>query len=513
MEELVSKYNDINTSEANKLKLAEEINGVKNTLIGLDEEYEGILNNQELSYEQQLNLLKAINQEKMRDSAEDLDKALDDKEGVSGTSAHHADQLEKVKKNILEIQELMSKMSDGQTVEFNGFTRSKEELAKILEDQKEKFQNHYLFLSDWNGKVQTLMDAGYDTEKIKYSLGEYEELFNTVTEQVATKTEETGTILEQIEGKAKQYASTMNESLGGDFDVKNASQSLKSLVVKMEELEDGSEDAEKALEVLHVVFKDMPDDVDNLGDAIDYLNGKLKETEDASDMKKLNEAYLETLENLEEAQSLLDSFNDGLTTSELRTLFDSDLLADYNGSLSDTVGIQEHLNNKIREMQDASDEAYGNMLAKDANFWETKMKNSQEWADYEKGIMDELVVASAQSLGIQEQDFANFINEKGGFREIDYTNATNMMDAEGIAQSNLTQQLIGFFGDYITGKGSARVTDMDNVVAFLKAQNTEEINTIQKLAEAWNQYYNAKRAELQSTLLATKKNRRNTNYG
>ena len=59
-------------------------------------------------------------------------------------------------------------------------------------------------------------------------------------------------------------------------------------------------------------------------------------------MKDLNESYLESLESIKEAKDLLDSFDEGLDVSEMRSLFDSELLADYNGALTDTVALQDH---------------------------------------------------------------------------------------------------------------------------------------------------------------------------
>ena len=74
-------------------------------------------------------------------------------------------------------------------------------------------------------------------------------------------------------------------------------------------------------------------------------------------MKDLNASYLETAEQIESIQSLLDSLSDGVDVSELRTLFDADVMSDYNGALTDTIAIQEHLNNKMSEMQERYNEA------------------------------------------------------------------------------------------------------------------------------------------------------------
>ena len=98
------------------------------------------------------------------------------------------------------------------------------------------------------------------------------------------------------------------------------------------------------------------------------------------------------MENLEEAQDLIDSFADGLDASELRNIFDSDLMADYNGSLNDTANMLDHIKSKMQEMKDQSYEASVAMV----------LNNSDAW--------NSMTADMANSLNIQEQGFQDFVN-------------------------------------------------------------------------------------------------------
>ena len=156
-------------------------------------------------------------------------------------------------------------------------------------------------------------------------------------------------------------------------------------------------------------------------------------------------------------------------------------------------------------MQGVAADAYFEMNKNSEEFWNNQIKNSQSWIDYEKQTQDELTQHLADSFGIRLQDFEVYINEKGGLRDVDLSNAKNLSEAERIVNSDLNSQLLTLFAGFVNEKADARIDDMDNVVAFLKAQEGEEIKTIQQLAQLWNEYYNAKKAEINATISTLKK--------
>ena len=92
---------------------------------------------------------------------------------------------------------------------------------------------------------------------------------------------------------------------------------------------------------------------------------------------------------------------------------------------------------------------------------------------YEQGMQQAMQQFGAEILGIETQDFADYINAKGGFREVDYSNCTNAAQAEGTLQSSLLSQMLSWYAQYVTDKGGNRQTDMSNVIAFLNTQGAK----------------------------------------
>lgn len=481
------------------------------------ESIEGVLTNENIPLEQRLALLEKIAEQEAKQSHKDSMDSLGKKDmlgfgkdaiGQLGDNIQSQIRDLKVSQNHLkEAEEAFTKTGKER------FTESINHYEGQIETAKGKIESLATLYTQYVSMVSTLKENA--TPEDMASINQWEEQLDSFKQSLESIADETGidikvqldtasatqeaskmkTVVQEVAEGAQDLTKAMT-----DVDTSKIAMSTSQLVQTLQGLEDGSEDAEKALLVLHNTFKDMPDNVDNVSDAIDYLNGKLKETDKSSNMKGLNETYLETMESMEEIQSLLDSLSDGLSVSEMRTLFDSDLLSDYNGALNDSVAIQEHLNDKMSEMQEAHNTAYMNMMAQDSEFWNNKMKNSQEWADFESGMMQNITQLGADMLGIQQQDFANFINEKGGFRQVDLSNAENMMDAEGMMNSGLINQMLGWYSQYVQEKGGARGVDMSNITEFLNKQGSVEIRTINQLIEAWTSYYNAKKAEIQSAI-------------
>lgn len=179
--------------------------------------------------------------------------------------------------------------------------------------------------------------------------------------------------------------------------------------------------------------------------------------------------------------------------------------------IQDNAYLQEFLNEKVKEYQTAVEDAaatgeeawknyYNNVLAYDSEFWNTKLKNTDEWATYEQGMQVAMRDFGAEILGIESQDFADYIDSKGGFREVDYSNCTNAAEAEALLQSSLLNDMLTWHGQYVNDKGGDRQTDMQNVAEFLSKQEITEATTVNDLKKMWSEYYNAKAKTIQAEL-------------
>lgn len=465
------------------------------------ESIEGTLTNENIPLEQRLALLEKIaEQETKRTHKESMD-SLGKKDllgfgkdaiGQLGDNIQSQIRDLEVSQNYLkEAEEAFTKTGKKRFVENINYYEGQIETAKGEIESLATLYTQYV------STVSTLKENA--TPEDMASINQWEEQLNSFKQSLENIANETGIDIKvQLDtASATQEASKMKtvveevaegahglaEAMAG-VDDKGASKSTSQLIKTLKSLKDGSEDAEQALEVLHDVFKDMPDDVDNVSDAIDYLNGKLGETEEATGMKDLNGSFLEGLEAIEEVQGLIDSFSDGLNTSELRNLFDSEMLNDYNGSLLDTESMLNHLKSKMQELQDQSYETGVAMALNNNNAW------------------NQMTADMANSLGIQTEEFQNYVNSLGGLREVDIQNAANSADAQVQAEMSLVRQGAELYVGFVNSKGGNRQTDLQNVTEFLNSQGVAEARTIQELVVLWQNYYNAKKAEISSSIEA-----------
>lgn len=233
---------------------------------------------------------------------------------------------------------------------------------------------------------------------------------------------------------------------------------------------------------------------------IDTGEGTQSSEDALKTQKELNQEYVDSIEKLKQCKELMEGFKDGFNLDDMDSLMSSGFMDDFTGSISDAAAVQEHLNNKILEMEQNAERAYFNMMKDDEAFWQNKMMNSQEWKDHEALMQQEITRLTAEALGIQEQDFAEFINDKGGYREVDYSNAKTMAQGENNLQNSLATQVLSYASQLVNGKAGYRKTDMSNVVAFLNQQGTKECQTIDEISAEWARFYEAKKKAIQAEI-------------
>ena len=162
-------------------------------------------------------------------------------------------------------------------------------------------------------------------------------------------------------------------------------------------------------------------------------------------------SYVDACEQLENARELLETINkEGMNVENAQSLLG--MFEDYTGNITNTAEVQEFLNNKIKEMADSQAEAYDQMMRMDADYWNQKYKDSDDWVNYVNSLENEVINITSKSLGVQNQEFIDFINSKGGFREIDLSNAGNLLEAQEIAESETIKQLASFWKQFYTEK-------------------------------------------------------------
>lgn len=490
LDEMIKKYNDINTSQEEKAELSSQINTLKQELIGYDNEYASILENENLSYQEQLGLIKQINKEKALENAKELDKQLDKKEDLSGTKDWHANQLSKNNSNIKELEKAIANAVDGMGV-FNGQNLSVDKLKEILSAQKEAFQEHYLFLLDWNGNVQTMLDAGWETDKQMASLEEYAknfEKFATEVDEVVSGETEVAKVVQTVDDKINALTNTFSSLNSEQLKYADTIADIRGTIQEL-----GSDADAQATVVQRFlgVFPQYEGVVENVSDLLGVLGDKA--TIELGKAQAQAKNFLETMKDMENytpdvAEQLIEAY------------------PELAGHIQDTAYVQEFLNDKISEMDnlygmvmsqvDVHRTAQEEILANDAEFWNEKMKNSENFLQYQNAIENKLISLGAESLGIQYDDFAQYVESKGGLREVDYNNAHTLAEAENMTEAQKLNSMLKLYGQYVNEKDGYRSSESQLILDFLDWQGGAEATTIEELKQMWAAFYNAKKQAL-----------------
>ena len=224
---------------------------------------------------------------------------------------------------------------------------------------------------------------------------------------------------------------------------------------------------------------DAKDETEELGDVAEEaenkirgLNSVMKETITKSGDS--NKQYVETLGYIEEAAELLEGLGDGLDFSDMEALADSDIMADFTGSIQNAADVTDHLKTKMQELQDLSYTTAANMALDQDNAWQ------------------DIVATSANALQVQDEDFGAFVDACAANRDIDIQNAENAAQAEMQATVDLLTGILTGYADVNNDKAGYRKTDMSNVVSFLNAQGDKETLTVDQLSGIWAEFYKAK---------------------
>lgn len=551
MEKMIEKINESKEGSEEQKVLLEEVNTLLQQHGSSYESLKGVIDDENLSLETRLALLKQEaeleanrTKQEMRSNLFDIDvdegsfwQGVGKNMGIGATAPEKM--VKTVKNEVDSLIETYHQLSLAQMTAQNAEERGQQprsvtinqikELSEKLTSQQLKVQECMLENEKYQSQLDSLLQDGtisqseYDeliqnhanamaelqritdetdlTLDVKIGSGETEEKgFGDVGEvdfaNIDLITDKVDVATNDIREKFEILQETLNS-----LDTQSQMYAVEDFVESLEGIEMSSEEASDYLKLLKKTFKDLPDDIETVEEALEHLKDSLDFSDESTEsMKDLNASYLETAEQIESIQSLLDSLSDGVDVSELRTLFDADIMSDYNGALTDTIAIQEHLNNKMSEMQERHNEAYRNMILDDENFWNSKIANSEAWANHEASIQSQITQMGAEMLGIQETDFINFINNKGGYREVDLSNAETFAQAEGSTSASILNQMLGFYDQYTNEKGGARNTDMQNIYAFLNEQGGAEARTIQQLVQMWNAYYQAKKATISAEI-------------
>lgn len=473
-----------------KLYYNEEIAKIKAQLIESNGEYATILNDETKSLETQLNLIKAQNEERKKERARDLDKEL-------GSDLGHNIKVNKIEENLenqyealLKYKEVYDQIkgSDVETVinPMTGYEQSVDQFLANFKTLQDAFKETYTEADRLNGSVKTIGDAGEETGK--KLIGVTDGITNMFNSLGKNSNDAIGASVEEL---ATTYRTIEEVTLGLRTTFQGLSDSQLSYVKVFEEVRTAIQEVGGEAGAQEEVVRQFLD-------IFPRYEGVVKNTNDVLKIMG-NEATLELGKAQAQAKDFLKSMQD---MDNYTPDFAEQLMEAYPElalHIQDTAYVQEFLNNKISEMDnlygavmsqvDVHRTAQEEILANDADFWNQKMKNSENFLQYQSTIESKLISMGANSLGVQYDDFASFVESKGGLRDVDYSKATTLAEAESMTEAQKLNSMLKKYAQYVNEKDGYRGAESKLILDFLDWQGDTEALTINELRQMWAEFY------------------------
>lgn len=445
-EKLHNELKDMNITEERRQEIEQEIAGIREQL-STDERYKNILEQENALVQDQLDAMREIN---------DIDR--------KNNAVEAYDKTDLSDKDITDIQDRITNRE-------SYITRLNDE----MEIYKQKISEAEAILKNTDSSANDLKRAHED---IAYYTG-------LVTDNEIERTKAEKEITEKIKQIIAYQEAGVALGKEGFTNDRNALDIIEQLAPLYEEITGEKLDLAKLSGEELETEKQITEEKQKQSE-ISVDNGEADKDAAIARQKELNEQYVESLNKLQEASELIEKIQDGISLDDMNTILNSDLMDGFVGSIDNAAQVTEHLKDKMQEMQDKAYEAYGNMKLADQDFW------------------NNAVTQCARALGVNEQEFVDYINSKGLARNVDVTNAQNATDAENQMNVSLCKQLLQGYAGVVNSKAGNRKTDMSNVANFLNTQEAKEAQTIDELKKAWAAYYNAKVKAVQREYLDLK---------
>ena len=450
---LVSKYEEINRklqegniTEEERIELENEVASVAEQLSGLGEKYKDVIDDQNASLDEQVEKLENISQYDKRKAAINLydETQLSDKQLAKLQTALGVGYTNNENNNKGWIEHYQQLLDENQVAMDEAI--SKGESIKELEKERIKLQEQVNYWTKAQIENEQAFVDAYET------LLAYQEAGLAMEELGFENTRDQAEWLDKFKGKYEEILGIKQEISNTDMNAADADNEVESGLVPIQ------------------------------------------------DMAALNEKYVEQVALLKEAKEMAEGLADGLDLSEMQAMMNSDIFENFTGNIANAAEVQEYLNQKISEMTDAANNTYAQMLNNDANYWNEKVRNSEQWVQHEADAYNAILEIGAEALGISQEQFAEYINNKGLMREFDLSNATTVAEAENMMQSQTVQNILTYWQALINDKNVARNIDLQNVAEFLNQQGIMEAQTINELSSMWDTFYQNKVAAMSAQL-------------
>ena len=286
-EKINKKLKDTTLSEQERNDLNSQLLQVKEQLYTSDEDAYSILNNQNLSYQQQLDLLRSINEEKARERAEDLDKTLgngfwnQDEEKNAKSAKIYIENNVNLLKELIDLQD----KANGGTINHSVLgVMSPEEQASAIEQLKGKINESNLVLQKYNSNVELIEKANIDTDRSTISLSD------GISDFISKLSQSTQEIKDNTDAKKENVGVDGVGSSDTGTSIADATKDYSDQLSKAQEiynlLQSINEEQAMSPSLIKQVAELYPEigsSITSISETQDFLNNKLKEQQTLAD--------------------------------------------------------------------------------------------------------------------------------------------------------------------------------------------------------------------------------------
>ena len=224
---------------------------------------------------------------------------------------------------------------------------------------------------------------------------------------------------------------------------------------------------------------------DKVDDNTDALKDNANAAEDAANNQSLLEeqlkenknSFIDSTKTLSELTELLkDVETNGITLDNI----DNDLLEDFTGNITNAAEVQDYLRQKIEETKESQLLAYEQMMANDAAFYQTQVKNSEAYNTYKQNLENAMLklITELRNKGLHVE--ANALNEQLAMAKEALDDSKTLAEARAKIEESLINGMRQGWSEYY----KMNITQMEENLKWYYA-NKDQLDPYK--AQQWGQ--------------------------
>lgn len=398
--DITSQLQNINLSEEKRNELNEKLEGIKQQIYSVDDNAYAIINNQNLSLQEQLSLLQDINEEKKFQQADKLDTDMLGQDAME----QKAKGMEYLMSSILQMQERIKTLQS---------TGGSETEIKGLNENINKFKNDLrglgIDINTYNSNINLMKDANYNTsrstiemsDKVKGFIETLSSSTQAINDNTIAKEKNNGVItgtMTKDEATANVQEAT---KMYGEANTK--ANELRETLKKINE--DGL--SSDMVSELASKYSDLGYRVNDVAEVQSYLNSKIEEQVSASQsayatmIANDNQFYETKIANNESFKNLLNEYLNS---------FVGDSQGAYNVDLNNFANLQDlknSLQNQFGDKTNSFIQSYLDIYTTAYSF------DSSQYADLQSAktgmlnaVLDKVAIWASQFVGANAQSYS-----------------------------------------------------------------------------------------------------------